>query len=363
MIWVIPIEPLPERYTAQFLTWVENELQDQELSYYNVLGTRDPDASTSCKPGQFLNWTGTISYKASQLRAIARLFANGRVQNGDKFFVFDIWFPGIEAIRYMAQMEGINVELWGVQHAGVFDDTDLVHKLHSWGAYQEAAWYRAFDGVFVGSNHIADKIQTGLACLGLPPAPLYVTGMPWESRDVRINSNRMEDVEKARLIISGRPTVLWPHRMSADKNFASLLEIANRLEDKYPQLQFVCTSGQQHAPDLNLPNLKAVSLTKGEYYALLCESTCMLSTAFHENFGYTVFEATALHRPIVCPRRACYPEMITTPHNLYSSDEEAAWKIDLAIQGKLPVARLQNYGGHKLMVGLIQQGVIKKCTA
>jgi len=346
MFYYLPIESLDERYTVQWRMWIPQAITARGHACWTIDGTRPLSSETD--GGQFLNWSSTIAYKSSQLVEVARLFHEDRVHDGDVFFVADIWFPGIEAIAYMADLLRIDVRLYGVNHAGPFDPTDLVRSLLPWGQYQEAAWYALFDGVFVGSEYLASLIQAGLCDAGLPPAPLYVTGLPVDDEAVR----RMTDP-----FTWDQPTILWPHRLSPDKNVDQLYDVVEMVQPRYPDLQWVITSGR--AAQTYQPKHPAVrflsGVSKAQYYGMLRAATLMLSTAYHENFGYTVREATALGTPILCPRRACYPEMILSPTNLYTDTAEAAAKIMWALDGHMPLADLKPSGGLAAMLDIIEQ--------
>jgi len=67
--------------------------------------------TTKIETGAFLDSEGTNFYKFSQLQEVCKLFKEGIIKQDDTFFVSDLWFPGIEAIKYMAYFRGIRVNI------------------------------------------------------------------------------------------------------------------------------------------------------------------------------------------------------------------------------------------------------------
>ena len=92
-IWIIPIEPIDQRYTKQ---WYDNiplilqkEIAERNLFYKVVtIDGEDfkPDVRTE---GAFLDFGATNVYKATQAAEVSKLFSNGKVKAGDKFLITD----------------------------------------------------------------------------------------------------------------------------------------------------------------------------------------------------------------------------------------------------------------------------------
>lgn len=351
MIWFVPIEPLEERYTAQMYRWVRSEMDRRNLRYSILQGTA---LRTVTEAGQFLNWSSTSYYKARQLQQIAELFHQGQVHDGDIFFVGDIWFPGIEMIAYLRDMLHVRCKIYGINYAGPFDPTDLTHPMLYWGGYQEAAWYSMCEKIFVGSRYHKKLIIEGME-RWVPnlytwlESKIVVTGLVWNDQEV--NTTPKMELKQTQ---DSRPMVIWPHRLSSEKNVEGFYDLVSRFQGR--GIRWVITSsraGQTYQPEL--PGVEFYSVTKLEYYNLLRHASLMLSTSYHENFGYTVREATALGTPVLCPRRADYPEMILSQDNLYASPEEAVVKIIKAVEGRLPVASLRTMGGFPQMLDLMTE--------
>jgi glycosyltransferase involved in cell wall biosynthesis len=358
MLYYVPLESLEERYTKQMYDWVIKALKKRNINYIAIAPYL---LSEVTEGGQFLNWASRAYTCAYQNQMIAKYFHEGKIKNGDKFFIADFWHPGVEAIAYMAQMMDIEVEIYGINYAGPLDPTDLTHRLVKWGFWQEMAWYSSFTKVFVGSQFHKDTIIKN-ACerlriftdsnLAIFEANLdnsiIPTGLVWDeqsvldSRPVNIPNPKYNDP---------RPIVIWPHRISPDKNIDGFYEIVRTVRQLGRQVRWLITSsrkGQVYEPEE--PEVEFKVLTKGAYYEHLRLSAVMLSTAFHENFGYTVREATAFGTPVLVPERACYPEMVTSRSNRYATNDEAVVRLLGALNNKLPVATLKETRGIEHML-------------
>lgn len=363
MIYYIPLENLDERYTRQMFRWVIAAFRDRDIQHKIIYGET---LVHETEGDQFVNWASRVFFTSEQNKRIARLFHEGRVNDGDVFFVADIWHPGIESIPYMADAMNVDVKIYGINYAGPFDPTDPTHRMIRWGGWFEIMAYSFFRGVFVGSDYHARLIRKGFRgavdFLGLPIAaepflcPLHVTGLVWDEEDAVRGIEPME---------SDRPIIIWPHRLSPEKNVTQFYEVARALSGKYPRIRWVISSSrmnQEYTPYHS--SVEFVRQSKKDYYRMLKGSILMLSTAHHENFGYTVREATALGTPILCPRRADYPEMIESPRNLYD-DHELIERVEEVIRWHyyspagirpVPVAKLKPFRGIDHMIDIMIGG-------
>ena len=113
----IPLEELTARYTGMMNAAIYPKV---DISLYPKI-----EIDKEIKRGQFLDIVNTCKFKAAQLQMIADLFNEGKIENGDAFLVGDIFFPGIEMIKYMSELLGINVRVYGINYAGRADKTDF----------------------------------------------------------------------------------------------------------------------------------------------------------------------------------------------------------------------------------------------
>ena len=112
----VPLENLPQRYTQM--------MNESIYPKVDIVLYPDVKIDTKIKRGQFLDIVNTCKFKAAQLQMIADLFNQGKVNDNDAFFIGDIFFPGIEMIKYMAELQGINVRVYGINYAGRADKND-----------------------------------------------------------------------------------------------------------------------------------------------------------------------------------------------------------------------------------------------
>lgn len=348
-VYYLPLEPLEERYTEQMYRWIVAAFEKRELDYFIIPGQ---PLSKTTEGHQFLNWPSRVHYAATQMQQVAERFSRGKVADGDVFFIPDLWHPGVEFIGYMAELSGIKVRLFGIQHAGPFDITDQTNQLLSWGKYLEACWYDLFEGVFFGSQYLVDLVVQGLRSEGLYTGQgekFHVTGQVWDASDCREQTNWDVALKY--------PVVIWPHRLAPEKNPRDFYRLAEALAPEFPEVEWWITSSrlkQQFIPPSEMVKFKAVS--KPDYYGILAKAQVMVSTAFQENYGYTIREATALDTPILCPDRACYPEMIFSSENLYTGFDQLVNQTRLALKGELPVAHLLEQTGINGMIDIILEG-------
>lgn len=286
----LPFENIPQRYTEM---WND--------SFIEVMSTEDLVIEVKSQPlaienGQFLDTFGTITHKSKQMAIVSKLFQDGKINDGDVFFVPDIFYPGLESIRYMAELSGIDVKIVAFNHAGRADKDDFVQKLGSWADYQEQAWHDICDVVLVGSNYQADRVK-----MKFRPKRVEVVGAVWNKKwmDNRCLGKMQEPKEEF---------VIWPHRICAEKGFEHLLTIAN----VNPNMTFMITTcGPNRWPqDVAMPKniLYLYNLTKDQYYEYFQKAKYYLSTAYQETFGYTLQEAIYFQCQIIVPDYACYPE-------------------------------------------------------
>jgi len=299
----LPLEELPQRYTGMMNAAIYPKV---DISLYPKI-----EIDTEIKRGQFLDIVNTCKFKAAQLQMVADLFNEGNVENGDSFLIGDIFFPGIEMIKYMSELQGMDVKVFGINYAGRADKTDFVQQLSYWADASEAGYHFICDGIFVGS---LDHAYNVCDHFGLNPVTVHRTGLVWDLEYMKQFPN---DGDKEDFVI-------WPHRFSEEKGIAELIEFAKNTKKKI----IITSSGP--AKDLGkLPkNIEyRHSLTKAEYFDLMRRAKWYLSTAYQETFGYTIQEAIYFGCEILVPNRACCPEMVPAK-NVYNSVDEIEAKFN-----------------------------------
>lgn len=304
-IHYLPLENIESRYTVM-MNDVLYPLVDE---YYYPEGFKQE----KIKKGEFLDIERTILFKAKQIEMVSEAFSQGKIQNGDAFLIGDMFFPGIEAIRYMAELQDIKIYMAGFNYAGRADETDFVRKLGEWADYSELGYHKAMDVIFTGSENHKNNIQKYFQ---LNEDKVIVTGLIWDVDWVEnMLSNKYEGKEDV---------IIWPHRPCKEKGFDELLQFARSTSKK-----IIITSSGDARMNMGLPeNIKYVAnLTKKEYFQILKKSRWYLSTAYQETFGYTLQEAIYYGCEILVPDRACYCEMVPE-QNVYCSLEEIDRRFD-----------------------------------
>lgn len=285
----VPLENLPQRYTVMMNNAINK--------HADIILYPDIEIDTQIKNGEFLDIINTSKFKAIQLQMISELFNENKIEDGDTFLIADIFFPGIESIKYMSELLDIDVKVYGFNHAGRSDANDFVQKLGEWSDASEKGYNQLCDGIFVGSEHHKNNIKS---YFNIPDEKLHTTGVIWDLTYMDRFKDEIGSVEKEDFII-------WPHRICEEKGINDLIEFAKSTNKK-----IVITSS---GPERELPdvpdNIEYIyNLSKLEYYTLMAKAKWYLSNAYQETFGYTIQEAIYFNCNILVPNRACCPEMV-----------------------------------------------------
>lgn len=290
-IWVIPIEKIEMRYTAQWYTDIpailSEELSKQGLNWkvVTVPGQSVEDTTT---PGAFLDFGATNFYKGTQTASISKLFSQGQVQPGDKFLVTDFWHFGITAIRYMSELLDIPVEIHGIAHAGAYDPTDILgmKMTKPWPHEQEKAWFHACDYLYFGTDFHKNMFLKNLKISKKYHKKAVRSGQPsikfaQSCFDYGFKNDQRDNI------------IVFPHRLNSDKQpeiFRDLMTQPGTEDWKYVVTQ-----------DSNF--------TKQEYYNVLAQSKIVFSCSLHENLGIGQMEGALCGCVPVMPDRSAYTEM------------------------------------------------------
>lgn len=283
MIYIVPIEPIDQRYTLQWYSNIPRVLTERGIENHTIAGDETIPSGTTT--GAFLDFGATNTYKASQVQRISKMFSDGYIKAGDKFLVTDAWNFAITAIRYMSDLLDIPVEIHGIWHAGAYDPSDILGLKMSkpWPWDQERAWFYACD-----YNYFATEFHRQMFLRNLRINPDFtkkavVSGQPHESLVDLIGKTPKSGKIKS---------VVWPHRYNADKQ----PEIAEDLASTYGE-EVPWTITQKTKP------------SKAEYYKLLSKQQVIFSCSLHENLGISIMEAVLLDCIPVLPDRCSYSEM------------------------------------------------------
>lgn len=289
MIHFIPLENLEERYTV-LMNDIVNKSEKVKSYYPNNWEQKQ------ISKGEFLDIERTIEFKARQLQMISQAFQRGEVNNGDWFFFADIFFSGLDAVKYMAELQDIYVKVAAFNHAGRADEFDFVQKLKAWSNVVERSWHSVCDIIFVGSQFHKENVMN---YFDVDEDKIKVTGCVWNNEE----AYKVLPVKYAKI-----DRVIFPHRISKEKGIVDFLRIARAI----PEKEFLITSSSNKECNYELPNNVTYmnNLRKIDYYSELNHSKYYLSTAYQETFGYTLREALLYDCRVVVPNALCYPEML-----------------------------------------------------
>jgi len=305
MLYYIPIEPLEERYTEQWYRWFPEEFKRQNLKFKVIDGET---LTNTVETGTFLDVNSTLFYKSEQLKKIAELFYKKEIKHGDVFFIADIEFWGIEAIRYLSDLNNIPVRIYGFCHAGSYTREDFFEKCAPYAQYYEHAWGYIFDKIFVGSIYHKQQL---IKLRNLDSSKIEITGNPYDFVGVQ-NSIPIKE-KKNRVILTNRPDY--------EKRPNLTLDVFTILKQKYPDWEFIVTTGRKQwgsgwirdkAKFLEQQNVITIyeGISKLEYFELLQESKIMTSNSIEENYGYCILEAMIFNTIPVLSNGYSHPEFV-----------------------------------------------------
>ena len=281
MIYIVDIEAVETRYTAEWKKYLPWQLQKFTQSQVTTISGGDTPQATT--PGAFLNFGGTNVYKSNQLEQIATLFCEGKINDGDYFLYTDAWNPTVIQLRYMAELLGVNISIGGMWHAGSYDPSDFLGRLigdKPWVRHAEHSMFECYDHNFYATdfhiklwNKTFNNVQSG---------KVVRTGWPMEYFDQELEAYKGGKKSN---------TILFPHRIAPEKQ----PEIFYDLKEALPQYNFIVCQEKQ--------------LQKYEYHNLLAESKLVFSANLQETLGISGYEALILDTMVMVPDRLSYKEM------------------------------------------------------
>lgn len=314
-VWLLPIEPFAERYTADWERWWPQGLRAEGLHVQEVRGTSGARERTG---GEFLDPCATWEWKGSQVVNLARLWQHGYVQDGDVVLNLDLWGPGTTAALYMRHTTGRRVRVAGFYHAGASDPHDFLARTGCgrWALDVERGWCKGVDLLLCGSAFSEAMLRTSLglrgdtsvrvAPVGCPvfQQPLLRYATPWHQRE--------------RLVV-------FPHRLAPEKQ-----------PEEFALLQDVHAARYPCAPPITWVRSRDFYTDKESYYRLLGRARCVVSTATQETFGIAMQEGIALGAWAVAPNRLSYPETLRHGGSTYATLVGAAEQVERALAAASP---------------------------
>lgn len=286
-IYIVDLEKLETRYTAQWATYVPSLLTQHG---HNVVVISGPDDIPSIPtPGMFLNFSATNVYKAVQVEKISRLFCEGKIKDGDYFLFTDAWHPGVINLKYMIELLGIKAKIGGLWHAGSYDKWDGLGRLIGdalWVRHAERSFFYAVD-----HNYYATDFHIDLFCSSyindfhkeqyLESGKIVRTGWPMEYMPKLLTPFKRPK----------RDLILFPHRIAPEKQVEIFKDLANAM------------------PEYDWVVCQELGLSKNGYHDLLGQAKMVFSANLQETLGISMYEGALVGAIPVVPDRLSYSEM------------------------------------------------------
>lgn len=330
-LYWIPLESLEERYTADWARWFPQVFNDHDVDFHTIEGEQLTD---KIEQGEFLDICGRPYYAMSQISQLVVSIRNGMIKGGDTILFADLWHHGIESLFYIRDLMKLDIEIYGVFHAGSYDPEDFLYHAGTeiWANKFEESIVNAVDGVFVGSEWSKELLTK--ICDRWANRKIHVTGLPIDYKTIR--SYLDPDKEK-------KPNVVFPHRFAPEKGVIPALVIMQNVFQYHDTVKLIITTGRDELSCRD-PNIwdywtkfkqqygdrveVYTGLSKPDYYRCLADQSVMLSTAKQETFGYGTVESMVLGVTPVCPDRLSYPDTLQRDQRfMYKILEEAVDKI------------------------------------
>jgi hypothetical protein len=287
-IFLVELEPVETRYTAQWKKYLPEQLSSAGFEVEVVAGPEDAPQDTT--PGAFLNFSGTNYWKSEQLKTISKMFAEGKVKDGDYFLYTDAWNPTVLQLKYMAELLGVKIKIGGMWHAGSYDPADFLGRLIGkapWVRHAEMSMYECFDDNFYATDFHVDLFTSTFwnDDRDIDRQLLHkIRRVGWPMEYLANSLDAYKNLEKKNLI-------LFPHRLAPEKQ----VEIFEDLAKHLPQYDFVICQNKK--------------LTKHEYHTLLGQSKMVFSANLQETLGISWYEGLLVDAIPLIPDRLSYSEM------------------------------------------------------
>lgn len=290
MIYNVPIERLPERYSDDWFGWFHLAFHKANVPFETIY---PEPLSNEIKQGAFLDAIVTNHFKAQQLVEICEWFYENKVMPGDTFLFHDGWFPGVEMLAYMRNMLKIDFQICAIFHAGTYDIWDRTARsgMTKWASNLEDSWFKLYDKIFVATNYHKELICKKRYADELK---IFVTGLPFYRR-----KDWKENPKKENIIV-------FPHRLDEEKQPELFDKLKKDLADEFPQWRWIKS--------------KDICQTKDEYYQLLRKSKIAVSFAMQETWGIAMQEAVMAGCVPLVPNRLSYPEVINDRSFRYDTE-------------------------------------------
>lgn len=288
-LFVVPIEPLEERYSQQWLDWWMEYMHKHD-TMETVLVLPENSGYQKINDGQFLDSIETNIFKMQQLQILIAYIRDGVCRDGDTIWFHDGWFPGVEALAYIRDLTNRHhIQLAAMFHAGSYDPWDYLAQQHAgkWAQYMETGWGRIYDHIFVATNFhkrmLCSRRHVMRKKVKVVPFPFMLPA----TYGCSVDKNGKE------------PVIVFPHRLAPEKGLVALDIFRNLIREHN------ITNGT----DWQVVSSKYVCNTKEQYYHLLKRAAFSISFARQETWGIAMQESVFAGCIPIVPNRLSYMEM------------------------------------------------------
>jgi len=271
----------------------------KEFSKYfdKVIYIDGQNTDDEIKVGRFLDINKTNIWKAEQVKMLGVYFSKGIIKNGDRFIFADGWHFGITALKYMAQLNKIDVKIYSYWHAGTYDPHDFIAQagLGQWACANELGWMNACDYVFVATEFHKNLILDYFA--SIKKDKIQVVGFPMDwMKEIK---QRVKKIPRYK-----EDLIVFPHRLDIEK----CPDMFDKLAKQFPEYKFVKTI--------------EVTKNKTDYYNLIKNAKIVFSASLQETYGIGTIESMLMGAIPVLPNRLSYTELYYRTF-LYNNMHEA----------------------------------------
>ena len=291
----VPIIPMENRYSKQWDSWFNTFITDNftenssfihTFTAYGTLPKSEDVGSIN-----FLDPFASGIYRSTQMAAILSEIQYQYDDGIKEFGIFfhDLWFPGIEQLKYLEHMLGISIKIFGIFHAGTWDPYDMTATtgMRSWAKIFEMGWLTIASAIFVATefhkNLILEHVKDPNKTKALKDK-IKVTFLPFHDDSLKfVKLSKKENL------------VAFPHRLVEEKGEEYFNSFVTLLAESFPYLKVIKTHEE--------------TSTKAEFYKLL--SKCMYSISFaqQETFGISMVESALAGCIPIVPDSLSYPEI------------------------------------------------------
>lgn len=318
MLYYLPLESYPERYTFQLERWTTNRFQAQDVPYIKVVGDRLA-GSEMIRKSVALDPAGRTYYGTTQIARLIELFESQPPTDEDIIYMQDMYQPGYDALPYIFSQlpKSQRPKIFTQNCAQSVDPHDFTFPFRHWMRHYELMVDETITGVFVASTVHKEMMQAAMF-----NAPIHVVGLPFDRYEV---ANRQPFVE-----LDQRPKrVVFTSRFDKEKQPWFFIQFAEHIKKQTwgQEWEFaVCTGSKQlrsNDPRLLERAKSAVDngiitlyegLSKDQYYKILSTSRAHFNCALQDFISNTLNEASAFGVPSLVPAHLAFPEAVNNNH-------------------------------------------------